>query len=199
MKQDYYFLVQYSRMLCPGDGQGPGPGEHWAICLAPQRDAERGDGAAPLLLGRKFDVSAEELESTRPAPITLAYTDYLLRVAYEGTLRTCGSPTCWSRASGATPRLGGTSPAPATHRTANPYAEWIQMYSAEEFTSFVDWLRGFLDSLTEEAGGREISRLEEHFLTATRYEFLFWEMSYNRHRTSCRDPGVAFNPQASAS
>ncbi len=138
VKQDYYFLVQYSRMLA---------------------------------------LATAKLESTRPAPITLAYTDYLLRVAYEGTLTDVVAnllPCQWgySETGQHLARTGDTS-------DANPYAEWIQMYSAEEFTSFVDWLREFLDSLTEEAGSREMSRLEEHFLTATRYEFLFWEMSYN--------------------
>ena len=176
VKQDYYFLVQYSRML--------------ALATAKAPDLENIGRFASLLnetlsvemelhrsFSRKFDVSAEELESTRPAPITLAYTDYLLRVAYEGTLTDVIAnllPCQWgySETGRHLARTGDAS-------DANPYAEWIQMYSAEEFTSFVNWLRGFLDSLTEEAGGREISRLEEHFLTATRYEFLFWEMSYN--------------------
>ena len=176
VKQDYYFLVQYSRML--------------ALATAKAPDLENVGRFASLLnetlnvemdlhrsFSRKFDVSAEELESTRPAPITLAYTDYLLRVAYEGTLTDVIAnllPCQWgySETGQHLARTGDAS-------DANPYAEWIQMYSAEEFTSFVDWLREFLDSLTEEAGGREIIRLEEHFLTATRYEFLFWEMSYN--------------------
>ena len=176
VKQDYYFLVQYNRML--------------ALATAKAPDLENIGRFASLLnetlnvemelhrtFSRKFDVSAEELEATRPAPITLAYTDYLLRVAYEGTLTDVIAnllPCQWGYAETGL-HLARTGDA----TDANPYAEWIQMYSAEEFTSFVDWLRGFLDSLTEGAGGREMTRLEEHFLTATRYEYLFWEMSYN--------------------
>ena len=176
VKQDYYFLVQYNRML--------------ALATAKAPDLENIGRFASLLnetlnvemelhrtFSRKFDVSAEELESTRPAPITLAYTDYLLRVAYEGTLTDVIAnllPCQWGYAETGLHLARAGDPS-----DANPYAEWIQMYSAGEFTSFVDWLRAFLDSLTEGAGGREMARLEEHFLTATRYEYLFWEMSYN--------------------
>ncbi len=176
VKQDYYFLVQYNRML--------------ALAAAKAPDLENIGRFASLLnetlnvemelhraFSRKFNVSADELEATRPAPITLAYTDYLLRVAYEGTLTDVVAnllPCQWGYAETGLhlARVGDAS-------DANPYAEWIQMYAAEEFRSFVDWLREFLDSLTEGAGGREMARLEDHFLTATRYEYLFWEMSYN--------------------
>ena len=98
-------------------------------------------------------------------------------MAYEGTLTDVIAnllPCQWGYCETGLylARTGNTS-------DANPYAEWIRMYSAEEFIAFVDWLRGFLDSLTEDAGSRETARLEERFLTATRYEYLFWDMSYN--------------------
>ena len=125
-----------------------------------------------------FGVSAEELEGTRPAPVTLAYTDYLLRVAYEGTITDVIAtllPCQWGYCETGLylARTGDTS-------DANPYAEWIHLYSGEEFGSFVGWLRELLDGLTREARDSEMERLEEHFLTATRYEFLFWEMAYNQ-------------------
>ena len=176
VKQDYYFLVQYNRML--------------ALATAKAPDLENIGRFASLLnetlnvemelhrtFSRKFDVSAEELEATRPAPITLAYTDYLLRVAYEGTLTDVIAnllPCQW-----VTPRPACTWPAPAMQPTPTHTPSGFRCTPPGEFTSFVDWLREFLDSLTEGAGGREMARLEEHFLTATRYEYLFWEMSYN--------------------
>lgn len=176
MKQDYFFLVQYARMLA------------LATAKAPDLD---GVSRFSALLGetlntemelhrsycRRLGVSAEELAAVRPAPVTLAYTDYLLRVAYEGTLTDVIAnllPCQWGYYETGLhlARTGDAS-------EANLYAEWISMYSDEEFGKFVEWLRGFLDSLTENAGEAEMRRLEDHFLTATRYEYLFWEMSYN--------------------
>ena len=109
---------------------------------------------------RRLGVSAEELAAVRPAPVTLAYTDYLLRVAYEGTLTDVIAnllPCQWGYYETGLhlARTGDTS-------EANPYAEWITMYSDPEFGKFVEWLRelpGLADSERgrggdEQAGGQ---------------------------------------------
>ena len=175
-KQDYFFLIQYSRVLALAVAKAPDLANmgRFADLLRETLDTEMSLHRTFCL---DFGVSSSELESTRPAPVTLAYTDYLLRVAYEGTITDIVAtllPCQWgySETGLHLSRTGDTS-------ENNRYAEWIRLYSAEEFTAFVGWMREFLDGLTKGAGEREMARLEEHFLTATRYEFLFWEMSYN--------------------
>ena len=176
MKQDYFFLVQYSRMLALATAKAPDLDgvSRFAALLGETLNTE-------MELHRSYcgrlGVSMEELAAVRPAPVTLAYTDYLLRVAYEGTLTDVIAnllPCQWGYYETGLhlARTGDTS-------EANPYAEWIAMYSDPEFGAFVEWLRGFLDSLTANAGEAEMRRLEDNFLTSTRYEYLFWEMSYN--------------------
>ena len=176
VKQDYFFLIQYSRVLALAVAKAPDlvNVSRFADLLKETLDTEMSLHRDFCL---KFGVSSRELDSTRPAPITLAYTDYLLRVAYEGTVTDIVAtllPCQWgySETGLHLSRTGDTS-------EKNPYAKWIRMYSSEEFTAFVGWLREFLDDLTGGAGEREMERLSDHFLTATRYEFLFWEMSYN--------------------
>ena len=175
MKQDYYFLVQYARMLALAAAKAPDLEgvSRFAALLGETLNTEM---ELHRSFCRKLGVPAEELAAVQPAPVTLAYSDYLLRVAYEGTLTDVIAnllPCQWGYYETGLhlARTGDTS-------EANPYAEWIRMYSDEEFGGFVAWLRGFLDSLTEHAGEAEMRRLEDHFLTATRYEYLFWEMSY---------------------
>ena len=176
VKQDYFFLIQYSRVLALAVAKAPDLANigRFSDLLRETLNTEMSLHRAFCL---EFGVSSSELESTRPAPITLAYTDYLLRVAYEGTITDVVAtllPCQWgySETGLYLSHTGDTS-------EKNRYAEWIRLYSAEEFTAFVGWLREFLDDLTAGVGEREMERLEEHFLTATRYEFLFWEMSYN--------------------
>ena len=176
VKQDYLYLIQYSRVLALAVAKAPSLVDvgRFADLLKETLDTEMSLHRAFCL---KFGVSSSELGGTRPAPVTLAYTDYLLRVAYEGTITDVVAtllPCQWgyNETGLHLSRTSDTS-------EKNPYAEWIHMYASEEFTAFVGWLRDFLDSVTDGAGEREMDRLSRHFLTATRYEFLFWEMAYN--------------------
>ena len=176
LKQDYFFLTQYGRVLALAVAKAPNLENmgRFADLLGETLNTEMSLHRSFCL---EFGVSSTELECTRPAPVTLAYTDYLLRVAYEGTVTdVVGTllPCQWGYCETGhhLSRTGDTS-------EKNPYSEWIRLYSAEEFTASVVWLREFLDDLTSQAGQRELERLQERFLTATRYEFLFWEMAYN--------------------
>lgn len=175
VKQDYFFLIQYSRVLALATAKAPDLSsiERFSELLRETINKEMSLHRAFCL---KFGVSHIELETTTPAPITLAYTDYLLRTAYEGTITDIVAtllPCQWgySQTGHYLSRTGDTS-------EKNPYADWIALYSDQEFTDFVSWLRQFLDTLTNEAGNTEMRTLERHFLMATRYEFLFWDMSY---------------------
>ena len=56
------------------------------------------------------------------------------------------------------------------------------MYSSDEFGVLGEWLRELLNRLTGESSEAEKRRLENHFLTSSRYEYLFWEMAYNQER-----------------
>ncbi|MBF8266618.1 MAG: hypothetical protein HW388_126 [Dehalococcoidia bacterium] len=176
VKQDYLFLIQYSRVLALAAAKAPDLEgmERFAELLTETLKREM---SLHRSFCQSFGVSLAELESTPPAPITMAYTDYLLRVAYQGTVTDIIAtllPCQWGywETGLYLSRTGDTS-------EGNPYAQWIHLYSSQEFGSFVGWLRKLLDDLTREAGDREMKGLEEHFLTATRYEFLFWEMAYH--------------------
>lgn len=60
------------------------------------------------------------------------------------------------------------------------YAKWIEMYADPEFARLADWCRALVDRLAERATSAQAGRLEEAFLTSSRYEYLFWEMARRR-------------------
>jgi len=176
VKQDYFFLIQYSRVLALAVAKAPDLENigRFSDLLSETLNTEMSLHRAFCL---EFGISSSELKNTRPAPFTQAYTDYLLRVAYEGTITDVVAtllPCQWGYS-----ETGHYLSRTADTSENNRYAEWIRLYSAEEFTAFIGWMREFLDDLTSGIGEKEIERLGEHFLTATRYEFLFWEMAYN--------------------
>jgi thiaminase/transcriptional activator TenA len=55
---------------------------------------------------------------------------------------------------------------------------WIKMYSSSEFGSLTTWLIDLLDRLTAGKPTRELASLEDHFLTTSRFEYMFWDMVY---------------------
>ncbi|MEE9256906.1 MAG: thiaminase II, partial [bacterium] len=170
MCQDYIFLIGYSRVLALAVAKSQRLEDMGRFAdilnatLNTEMDLHRGFAA-------KFGISNDELEATRPAPTCRAYTDYLLGVAWSGTFAEVAAamlPCQWDYA-----LIGEELAARGAPRDAPLYAEWIEMYASEEFTALSVWLREILDRGAEEAGPPECVRMRGHFMTCTRYEYMF--------------------------
>ena len=124
----------------------------------------------------RFGISAQELESTNLAPTAYAYTRHLLEAAHSGGLPEVAAvlmPCQWGYA-----ELGAMLEREGDVTDANPYADWIKTYSAEDFQEIARWLCGLLDDLAGGLSNVRKKSLSEIFLTSSRYEYLFWDMSY---------------------
>ena len=177
MCQDYVFLIDYSRVL--------------ALAAAKADDLETMGRFAELLhetlntemalhrgLAAKFDISPEELEATRAAPGTRAYTQHLLTAAYGGNLADITAailPCMWDYSD-----IGQTLAAQGAPSPQPLYDEWIQTYAAPEFAALAAWLRDLLDRLAGGAGTGQQARLSRLFADSCRYEYLFWDMAYRQ-------------------
>lgn len=175
LRQDYLFLVEYARVV--------------ALAAARAEDLESMGRFAELLqstlrsemglhrrYAAQFGLAADDLEAAVPQPATRAYTDFLVRTAYEGPLAAIVAallPCAWGYGEIAT-RLAARADPPAADR----YREWIRTYSSPEFAAYADWLRGLLDLLSESLSGAEERRLEEIFMTASEHEVRFWDMAW---------------------
>ena len=174
--QDYVYLIEYSRAL--------------AMAASRARDLETMGWFARLLdetlnvemeLHRnycaQFGITTAELESTKPAPTTVSYTSYLLNVAHQGSFPEIVAslvPCQWGYWEiGEHLALGG-EPADAPL-----YCQWIQMYTSPEFAELAGAIRNLLNRLGDRAGIDEQEAMGRAYLTSLRYEYLFWEMSYN--------------------
>jgi thiaminase (transcriptional activator TenA) len=176
LEQDYLFLVEYSRVF--------------ALASAKARDLTTMNLFADLLgstlkvemqLHRDFcqrlGIASSALASAHPAPITHGYTRHLLTVAFSGAIPEIVAAVLPCQ-------LGYAEIAAELKRKgqggANPfYAEWITMYTSHEFVEGAERLARLLDELSLGLPARETDQLEMIFLTSSRYEYLFWEMSWN--------------------
>jgi thiaminase (transcriptional activator TenA) len=172
VRQDYLFLVEYARLLALGAARAPD--------LATMR---RFADLARAILGeemelhrafaRDFGISEAELQGEAPAPVTRAYTDFLLRTATLGSFGELAAallPCMWGYAEiGARLAERGM---PADPR----YARWIETYAAEDFQALAAWCRGLVDRLAAESGEAERERMRRAFLACSGHELAFWDV-----------------------
>jgi thiaminase/transcriptional activator TenA len=177
LKQDYVYLIDYAKMFAIGSMKA--------------RDLETMVKFAELLhstlniemelhrqYAERFGVTRKQLEQTRPSPTTVAYTKYMLDAASNGSLAEVVAallPCMWSYR-----EIGANFmeyPGALDHPL---YREWILMYGSEEFSALTDWCIGLMDRLAEEQSEAELIRLEEHFVVASKLEYMFWDMAYRQ-------------------
>ncbi|MDF1508512.1 thiaminase II [Robertmurraya sp. DFI.2.37] len=179
MKQDYVYLIDYAKLF--------------AAAVTKARDLETMEHFSKILhetlhfemelhrqYAAEFGISRKELEATKPTPINLAYTRYMLNVAQNGTLAevvSCLLPCAWDYW-----EIGKLLRKQYGERiSSNPYAKWIDTYDSETFGEGAKSLIKLMDELAEGLPERELALLEEHFQITSKYEYLFWDMNYYEH------------------
>jgi len=178
VRQDYVFLVEYCRLLGMAAARAPNleTMERFAELLSATLKTEMNLHRS---YAREFGITAEELEAERPAPVTRAYCDFLLRTAAMGSFgELCSAllPCMWGFSEiGRRLAEGGIPKEPRC-------AAWIRMYSDPEFEALAKWCRSLVDRLADGQPEEELNRMREAFLTSSRYELMFWEMAYRLER-----------------
>ncbi len=118
----------------------------------------------------------KELVSAEPTPTTRAYTSYLLKVGAIGTLgeiMTVMSPCPLTYI-----EIGGRM-MPSKSLDKQPvYRTWCSFYGSKEARAFAEELDGLLDQYGSRASEGERERMVAHYLTASKYEYMFWDMAY---------------------
>ncbi|MED3575280.1 thiaminase II [Cytobacillus praedii] len=176
MKQDYVYLIDYAKLFAVGvlKAQDLHTMGTFAQILDETLNVE-------MELHRKFaaefGISREQLEATKPTPVNLAYTRYMLNVAQNGSLAevvACLLPCAWDYW-----EIGKLLRKQYGNQIqTNRYAKWIETYDSETFGQGAKWLIQLMDELAEGKPERELAILEEHFQMTSKYEYLFWDMNY---------------------
>lgn len=176
LRQDYVYLIEYSRLFALGAAKAPSldrmntMGELLESTINTEMDLHRS-------YAESFDVSPAALEATTPSPTTRAYTDFLIRTASIGTFGDIAAvllPCMWGF--NETGKRLAEQGKPEHER----YAEWVEMYSGEEFTELTDWCKGLMNDVAADATTAERERYRESFLTSARYEYRFWDAAWHQ-------------------
>jgi thiaminase/transcriptional activator TenA len=175
--QDALYLREFARSLAIAAARAPK--DDWIVMLSDHAaGALRVERTLHEGFFREFGLTPEDVLNTPLVPTTLAYTHYLLAVAYGRPFHEALAallPCYWIYWEVGKELTRAGSPNPL-------YARWIGTYGSDEFGSIV---RAVLDATNEVAaavGNAERATMRRHFRTTSRYEWMFWDMGWRRER-----------------
>ena len=173
--QDALYLREFARALSLAAARAPQDdwiimfNEHAAGALRVERALHEG-------FFKEFGLSPEAVARTPLAPTNLAYTSYLLAVAYGGPFHEAMAallPCYWIywEVGRALERAGSPEPL---------YLRWIGTYASDEFGAVVRAVLEATDAVAEGLGPAERAAMGRHFVATSRYEWMFWDMGLRR-------------------
>lgn len=175
--QDAHFLREYARALAALAAVGPGEAEialfsaHAVNAIEVERELH------DTLLG-ELGIDPVSAASEPVAPTCRAYTDFLLASTlgapfHEGLAAVLPCYWIYARVGAALVERG--SPDPRHQR-------WIDTYAAEEFAAIVRSVLELADRVGEQLTPAQRDAAAGRFLTAARYEWMFWDMGWHHER-----------------
>lgn len=177
MIQDYIYLLDYAKVYALG------------IVKADSEEVMQGFSSMvnSILNGemsihrsymKRLGITLEEIKNTKASLDNISYTNYMLSVSHTGGLAEVSVSllACmWSYLE--IGRNLSKNPGATEHEF---YGEWISGYISKDYEECTKWLIDLVDDLGENISDKEKEKLIEIFINTSRYEYMFWEMSYNK-------------------
>ena len=169
--QDALYLREFARALSLAGARAPE--DDWIIMFNEHAaGALKVERALHESFFRDFGLTPREVAATPLAPTNLAYTSYLLAVAYGSPFHEALAallPCYWIywEVGKELEREGSADPL---------YKRWIGTYASEEFGSVVQAVLAATDRVAESLTEPERDAMRAHFLATSRYEWMFWDM-----------------------
>ena len=125
---------------------------------------------------KRLGITREMIDNSKMGIVNESYTNYMLSVGFKDGLAEIATAvlSCsWSyKYIGDYVKITG-------NLENNPYIEWIDEYSSAEYSAANDEIINFIDAVTENYTEEQLKYLEEIMINCSRYEAMFWDMSYN--------------------
>jgi thiaminase/transcriptional activator TenA len=176
LKQDYLYLIEFSRMFAVLAAKAERLAEmaYFAklldVTLNTEMDLHRRTCA-------DFGIPAGDLEQTKLALVTQAYTDFLVKAAYQESLAgglAALLPCAWGYVTIGKELIAKSLPKDPHYRA------WIETYASREFEEVSDWLKAKLDAFAVHASQDEREHWNELFQRSSRFEWMFFEMAWRK-------------------
>ncbi len=171
--QDALYLREFARALSIAGARAPE--EDWIIMFNEHAaGALKVERALHESFFKDWGLESRDVAMTSMAPTCVAYTSYLLAVAYGAPFHETVAallPCYWIY----------WEVGKELERAGSPdelYARWIGTYASAEFGSVVTAVLDATDTIAEHLRPADRAAMQRHFVTTSRYEWMFWEMGF---------------------
>jgi len=176
IKQDYQYLVDFARCIGLAASKAEDVEEMriWAEmmegCL--NYEIEMLESLSMIL-----ELPPNEISQTPKAPTNEAYTNHILKIAYEGSMSENVAallPCMWTYLD-----VGDILADIGGYKSHPIYKDWCEAYTVPDYIDLVKIYQNLVNRSAEGAGKTEKNRMRHHFSLSMRYEYMFWDMAYN--------------------
>lgn len=174
--QDYLYLNEYAKVFSLGAAKAHDPELMALFASYVQAITKVEMNIHHGYLGR-FGVSQEEIDATPRTHENLAYTSYMIRVAYEeGEAEIAAAVlSCALSYEDIALNIVKNNPDAVNHEV---YGNWVKCYSGDEYREGNRGMMKILETLTVNYTQKQISHLAEIFRVCSRHELEFWNMAW---------------------
>lgn len=173
LKQDAHYLADFSRALSLAGARS----EDNDRMLAFFNFATNALNVERALHGTYFESYGATLDVEK-SPTCMAYTNFLLsRAAVKSNTESIAAllPCFWIYREVGLEIVENAA-------EDNPYKDWIDTYSGEEFNKSVEQAIDITDKVAEETTEAQREKMLEAFEYSTRLEWMFWDSAYKREK-----------------
>jgi thiaminase (transcriptional activator TenA) len=174
LEQNLQYLPEYARAIAIGASKAGSLAEMSSFAASLTNIVENEIPENQAWLDRIVELGAENAGGADAmAPANVAYTSYLVSVAYVGgplEVMTALMPCAWSYGD-----IARSFDEVADHPV---YSTWVEFFRSDRYAGIVEEMRAQLEELAADTTPAQRRRLSEIFRMGARLEWGFWDMGY---------------------
>ncbi len=177
MIQDYLYLLDYAKVYALGVVKAETE-EVMQGFSSMVNNILNGEMSIHRSYMKRLGITSEEIKNAKASLTNISYTHYMLAVSQIGNLGdlTVSLLSCmWSYLE--IGRNLSKIPGSTEHEF---YGEWIRGYISEEYKKDTQWVIDLVDDISKNMSNKELDKLKEIFINSSKYEHMFWDMSYSK-------------------
>ncbi len=179
IEQDYYFLIEYSKILGLATIKSPNY-ETMSKFSTLLEETLNNEMKLHISFCNQLGIEESTLKKIIPTTATSAYTNFLVKTGYE-----CGFPEIISALLPCMTTYAeiGIKLDSIKQTNINPaYEEWIKMYSSQEFQDLSKWITELVDKEAENCTENEKNKMKKVYIASCKFELDFWTSSLYKDR-----------------